>query len=277
MKKNKKYRLLALIGSLGILLSACSTAPINSHSSGIWDGLIVYNFSRAIIWLSRAFNNNYGIGIILFTIVVRIIILPLMIYQTRSMKKTGELQPQLKALQQKYSSRDTETMMKLQTEQRQLYKEAGVHPIASMLPLIVQLPIIFALYQAILRTPVLKTGEFLWLQLGNRDPYLVLPILAALFTFFSSWLSMKSQPETNGMVMMMTIFMPIVIFFTALSVPSALSLYWVVTNAFQVVQTLFIQNPWKMQRERDEKARAQREHDRAVAKAVRRAKRSHKK
>ncbi len=247
--------MLALIGSLGILLSACSTAPINSHSSGIWDGLIVYNFSRAIIWLSRAFNNNYGIGIILFTIVVRIIILPLMIYQTRSMKKTGELQPQLKALQQKYSSRDTETMMKLQTEQRQLYKEAGVHPIASMLPLIVQLPIIFALYQAILRTPVLKTGEFLWLQLGNRDPYLVLPILAALFTFFSSWLSMKSQPETNGMVMMMTIFMPIVIFFTALSVPSALSLYWVVTNAFQVVQTLFIQNPWKMQRERDEKAR----------------------
>ncbi|KRN78265.1 YidC/Oxa1 family membrane protein insertase [Fructilactobacillus lindneri] len=277
MKKFKKIATALMAVSLVFVLTACSNAPITSHSTGIWDGLIVYNFSRAIIWLSKAFDNNYGIGIILFTIIVRIIILPLMIYQTKSMKKTTEIQPQLKALQKKYSSRDTDTMMKLQAEQKKLYKEAGVHPFSSLLPMIVQLPIIFALYQAIWRTPALKTGHFLWLELGSRDPYFILPVLAALFTFFSSWLSMKSQPETNGMAMMMTIFMPIVIFFTALNVPSALSLYWVVTNAFQVVQTLIIQNPWKMKHEREEKLRAKKEHERAVEKAIRRAKKSHRK
>ncbi|WP_289847018.1 membrane protein insertase YidC [Fructilactobacillus ixorae] len=277
MKKWKKIATTLLVASLGLMLTACSNAPVNSHSTGIWDGLIVYNFSRAIIWLSKAFNNNYGIGIILFTIVIRILILPLMVYQTKNMKEMNELQPQLKALQKKYSSRDTETMMKLQAAQKELYKENGVHPFASMLPLIVQLPIIFALYQAIWRTPALKTGHFLWLQLGSRDPYFILPILAAVFTFLSSWLAMKSQPETNGTTMIMTVVMPLVIFFTALNVPSALSLYWVVTNAFQVVQALILQNPWKLQRERTEKQRAQRQHDREIQKAMKRAKKSHRK
>ncbi|USS88148.1 membrane protein insertase YidC [Fructilactobacillus hinvesii] len=277
MKKWKKMAAMLLVASLGLVLTACSNAPVNSHSTGIWDGLIVYNFSRAIIWLSKAFNDSYGIGIIIFTIIVRILILPLMVYQTKNMKEMNELQPQLKALQKKYSSRDTETMMKLQEAQKALYKENGVHPFASMIPLIVQLPIIFALYQAIWRTPALKTGQFLWLQLGSRDPYFVLPILAAIFTFLSSWLSMKSQPETNAMAFTMTLIMPVIIFFTALNVPSALSLYWVVTNAFQVGQTLLLQNPWKLQREREEKQREKRQHEREVQKAIKRAKKSHRK
>ncbi|WP_413628031.1 membrane protein insertase YidC [Fructilactobacillus vespulae] len=277
MKKFKKIATVLSVLSLVFVLTACSNAPITSHSTGIWDGLIVYNFSRAIIWLSNTFGHDYGIGIIIFTIIIRVIILPLMIYQTKNMKEMAELQPQLKAIQKKYSSRDTDTMMKLQAEQKALYKEAGVHPMASMLPMIVQLPVIFALYQAIWRTQELKTGEFLWLQLGSKDPYFVLPILAALFTFLSSWLAMKSQPETNGMTMSMTVIMPVVILFTALSVPSALSLYWVITNAFQVVQTLIIQNPWKMARERAEKKQAQKQRERAVEKAIRKAKKSHKK
>lgn len=86
-------------------------------------------------------------------------------------------------------------MSKLREEQQKLYSEAGVNPVAGCLPLLVQLPILWALYQAIWRTNVLKTGQFLWLKLGVKDPYFVLPILAALFTFISTWLSMKSQPE----------------------------------------------------------------------------------
>ncbi|KID42452.1 YidC/Oxa1 family membrane protein insertase [Fructilactobacillus fructivorans] len=274
MKKLKRIATTAMIASLGLVLTACSNAPITNHSKGIWDGLVVLNFSRVIIWLSKFFGDNYGIGIIIFTIIVRIILLPLMMYQTKSMKKTQEIQPQLKALQKKYSSKDSETMEKLQTEQQKLYKEAGINPWAGCLPMVVQLPVIFALYQAIWRTHILRTGHFLWLQLGNPDPYYILPVLAALFTFLSSWLSMKGQPESNGMTTMMTIGMPIIIFFTALNVPSALSLYWVVTNAFQVVQTLLIQNPWKINREREEKEREKRQHDRAVKKAIRKAKQS---
>ncbi|AYF92056.1 membrane protein insertase YidC [Apilactobacillus bombintestini] len=277
MKKIKKYLSLTTIVGLVFLLTACSNKPITSHSTGLWDGVIVLNFSRAIIWLAKLFGSSYGMGIVAFTIIVRIIILPLMIYQTKSMKKTQELQPKLKELQKKYSSKDTETMKKLREEQQRLYAEAGVNPVAGCLPLLVQLPILWALYQAIWRTNILKSGEFLWLQLGHRDPYFIMPVLAAVFTFLSSWLAMKSQPEQNGMTKGMMFGMPIIIFFMALNIPAAISIYWVVTNAFQAGQTLVIQNPWKIQKEREEKARAERQHQHKIEKAIRKAKKSHRK
>lgn len=280
MKNVKKYkRTLLMLGivSLVFILSACSNKPITNQSTGIWDGLIVLNFSRAIIWLANLFGGSYGVGIIVFTIIIRVILLPLMIFQTRSMRKTQEVQPQLKALQKKYSSKDRETMAKLQAEQQKLYSEAGINPLMGCLPALVQLPIIWALYQAIWRTAVLRSGTFLWLQLGHKDPYFILPILAALATFLSSWLTTKSAPETNSMNMMMVVGMPVVVFFTALNVASSLSLYWTVSYVFQVGQTLLIQNPWKIQAERDEKQKEKTKHDRAIKKAVRRAKQSKRK
>jgi len=200
-----------------------------------------------------------------------------MIFQTRSMRKTQEVQPQLKALQKKYSSKDRETMAKLQSEQQKLYSEAGINPMMGCLPALVQLPIIWALYQAIWRTAVLRSGTFLWLQLGHKDPYFVLPILAALATFLSSWLTTKSAPESNSMNTMMIVGMPVVVFFTAMNVASSLSLYWTVSYVFQVGQTLLIQNPWKIQAERDQKEKAKAEHERIVKKAMRRAKQSKRK
>ncbi|CAM3112985.1 membrane protein insertase YidC [Lactiplantibacillus plajomi] len=276
MKKYKKILAMLAVLAIALVLTGCSNAPITENSTGFWDGLIILNFSRAIIWLSNLFGQSYGMGIILFTLIIRIIILPLMIFQTRNMVAMQEIQPQLKAIQKKYSSRDMETQQKLQAEMKQLYAKHGVHPMASMLPLLVQLPILIALYQAIWRTQVLKSGTFLWLQLGSKDPYYVLPILAALFTFASSWLAMKSQPETNGMTTSMTYLMPIVILITAINVPSALSLYWVISNAFQVGQTLLLQNPFKINRERAEKKQAERDRKKALEKARKRAIRNHK-
>ncbi|WP_054652324.1 membrane protein insertase YidC [Limosilactobacillus equigenerosi] len=253
-----------------MILAACSNQPINSHSTGIWDHYIVYNCSQFIIWLSKHFG-GYGMGIIIFTILIRIIILPLMYYQTKSMLKTQELAPKLKELQQKYSTRDRETMQKLQMEQQRLYKEAGVNPFASLLPLLVQLPVMWALYQAIWRTNVLRSGSFLWVQLGSTDPYLILPILAALFTFISSWLAMASMPEKNPMSTSMTYIMPIFIFIMALQFTSAITLYWVVSNAFQVGQVLLLQNPFKLRKEREAKQRAEKARQRKLAKAKRQA------
>ncbi|MBD8085142.1 membrane protein insertase YidC [Limosilactobacillus sp. c9Ua_26_M] len=270
MKKVKSVLSLAAIGSLTLFLAACSNKPVTSHSTGLWDHYIVYNFSRFIIWLS---NNcgGYGMGIIIFTIIIRVLLLPLMFYQTKSMLKTQELAPKLKAIQKKYSSRDRESMVKMQEETSKLYKEAGVNPWASMLPMIIQLPIMWALYQAIWRTPELRHGTFLWLQLGHTDPYYILPILAALFTFLSSWLSMASMPERNAMTSAMTWFMPIMVFFMALGFSSAITLYWVVSNAFQVVQTLLLQNPFKIRREREAKEKQAKAKKRKLEKAKRRA------
>ena len=270
MKKVKRVLSLAAIGSLTLFLAACSNKPVTSHSTGLWDHYIVYNFSRFIIWLS---NNcgGYGMGIIIFTIIIRVLLLPLMFYQTKSMLKTQELAPKLKAIQKKYSSRDRESMVKMQEETSKLYKEAGVNPWASMLPMIIQLPIMWALYQAIWRTPELRHGTFLWLQLGHTDPYYILPILAALFTFLSSWLSMASMPERNAMTSAMTWFMPIMVFFMALGFSSAITLYWVVSNAFQVVQTLLLQNPFKIRREREAKEKQAKAKKRKLEKDKRRA------
>lgn len=237
--------------------------------TGFWHGVIIANFSRSILGVSAWFGNNYGLGIIAFTILIRLLILPLMVYQTQSMRKMQEVAPALKAIQAKYPNRDTESMAAMQAEQSALYKEAGVNPFASFLPLIVQMPILIALYTAIRTTKQLETGTFLWAQLGQHDHLFILPILAALFTFASSYLVMMGQPEKNSMTTSMTYIMPIMIFIFAINVPSALSLYWVVSNAFQVAQTWTIQNPFEIRREREAKKRAEKDRERAIRKAKR--------
>lgn len=261
MKKNKKKwlkRLVLLAGMVGLLvvLTGCGTSQITEHSTGIWDRYIVYNFARCISFLS--FGGNHAVGIILFTILIRIILLPLMHYQTKQMRRTQEVQPKLKELQQKYSSRDPETQRRLQEETQRLYAEYNVNPMAGCLPLLIQMPILMALWQAMSRVESLTNGQFLWMDLSKPDPYFILPILAAIFTFISSKLTSMTQIESNMSMNMMNYIMPVMIFFMGMNLASGLSLYWVVSNAFQVGQTLLINNPYKIRREREEKLRQER-------------------
>lgn len=266
MKKQQKQGLL-LIGlvSLIFVLSACGTTPITNESTGIWERYIVYYFAEAIKFLSL--SENSGIGIILFTLIIRLLLLPLMNMQTKSMRKTQELQPKLKALQEKYASKDPETQQQFREEQQRLYAENDVNPYIGCLPLLLQMPIMMALYQAISRVPELKQGTFLWLNLGKADPYLILPILAAVFTFLSSYLTNLGQAEANASLKVMTYTMPVMIFIMGMSVASGLSLYWTVSNAFQVGQTLLINNPFALKRAREEKERQQKEREKALKKA----------
>lgn len=266
MKKRKRLLLMMALVSLVVLLSACGTSEVSAQSTGFWERYVVYYFAEAIKWLSV--GGSRGIGIILFTLIIRIILLPLMNFQTKSMRKTQELQPKLKELQKQYSSKDTATQQKLREEQQRLYAENGVNPYAGCLPLIVQMPILMAIWQAISRVPELREGSFMWLDvLGNPDPYFILPILAAVFTFGSTYLSSMSQVESNPSMKIMTYTMPIMILVMGINLPSALSLYWVVSNAFQVGQTLLINNPYKIIREREEVVRQEKERERALRKA----------
>ncbi|MGB2575537.1 YidC/Oxa1 family membrane protein insertase [Leuconostoc citreum] len=263
--------ILAII-ALAIIIVASLTFKGHVASNSFWSA-IVAAFTSSILGTSAWLGNNYGLGIIVFTILIRFLILPLMVYQIQSMMKMQVVQPALKALQAKYPGKDTESRQLMMAEQQALYKKEGVNPFASMLPLIVQMPVLFALYQSIYNSPVLKSGKFLWLQLGSHDPYYVLPVLAAVFTFASSWLSMQSTPEQNGMTKAMPYIFPVVIFFSAMAVPSALSLYWVVGNLFQTIQTFFLQNPFKIRRERELAAQKERDMKRKIKKAKRSAKR----
>lgn len=271
-KSLKKYIGVALLLSVVLVLAGCSNLnePITSNSTGFWDHYVIYSFSRFILWLASLVNNSYGWAIIIFTILVRVILLPLNWYQIKSMNKQMKIQPQMQALQKKYSAKDVDTQQKLRDETQKLYSEAGVNPVAGCLPLVIQLPVMFALYQAIYKTTQLRNGSFLWMQLGKADPYYIMAILAAVFTFLSTYISSYSQPTQNSKTKIMTWVMPIFIFVPALTFPSAITIYWVVTNAFQVLQTLAFQNPFKYRREQREAAEAEKEKQRRLRKAKKR-------
>lgn len=273
-KRNKKT--LLMIGLVGfvIFLSACArTEPIGPESEGFWDGIIIYNLSRFILWLSDLLGGSYGAAIIVFTALGQILLLPLTNYQQKTMEKTQEIQPQLEALREKYSARDEATQEKLMEETKRLQEEAGVNPLASFLPLLIQFPIFIALYQTVTRTPELASGNFLWLELGSPDPYYILPLLAAAFTALNSWMMQYGNPRANSSAAM-TWIMPIMIFFITFRVASSLALYFVASNATRVIITLITNNPFKKRQRIEEEEREKEEAERRRKRALRKARRT---
>ena len=282
-KKSTKRLLaaLALVTVFALVLSGCATqttqkpTPISHNSSNWWDAWVVYYLSQFVLWIAKVCGGSYGWAIIIFTVIIRVILLPLNAVQINSTRKMQEIQPELKALQEKYSSKDLETRNKLNEETQKLYKEAGVNPYAGCLPMVIQLPVMWALYQAIWRTPELQNGKFLWMDLGKPDPYYILPILAAVFTFLSSYIATLSVPKSSQTTMtkMMSYVMAIMVGIWAIIFQSAISLYWVISNLFQVGQTLVLQNPFKYRKEQEAKEEAVRERQRKMRRAYKRIKR----
>lgn len=282
-KKSTKRLLaaLALVTVFALVLSGCATqttqkpTPISHNSSNWWDAWVVYYLSQFVLWIAKVCGGSYGWAIIIFTVIIRVILLPLNAVQINSTRKMQEIQPELKALQEKYSSKDLETRNKLNEETQKLYKEAGVNPYAGCLPMVIQLPVMWALYQAIWRTPEMQNGKFLWMDLGKPDPYYILPILATVFTFLSSYIATLSVPKSSQTTMtkMMSYVMAIMVGIWAIVFQSAISLYWVISNLFQVVQTLVLQNPFKYRKEQEAKEEAERERQRKMRQAYKRIKR----
>jgi len=251
-----------------LVLTACGTSEVTSQSTDLWEKFVFF-FAETIRFLS--FNSSLGIGIILFTIVIRTVLLPVFQIQMNSSRKMQEAQPHIKALQAKYPGKDMESRNLLATETQKLYKELGVNPLASFIPLFIQMPVLLALFQALTRVEFMKTGHFLWLNLAEKDPYFILPVLAALFTFFSTWLSNKALPEKNGGTAVMTYLMPGLLFFFAVYAASGVALYWTVSNAYQVGQTLLLSNPFKIIAEREAKAKAERQLEMKKKRALQKA------
>lgn len=218
-----------------MLLSACGRSDVTSHSTGLWERLILM-FGKAIQGLS--FGGSIGLGIIIFTILIRAVMIPLYNRQIKSSRELQELQPELRRLQSEYPGRENREA--LAYAQQDLYKEHGVNPYASFVPLLIQFPILMALYGALTRVPELREGTFLWVDLGQKDPYFILPILAAAFTFLSTWLTNKAAKDRSAMLLVMNIMLPIFIFWFGTQISSGVALYWAVSNAFQVVQILVL-------------------------------------
>ncbi|MFJ7639745.1 YidC family membrane integrase SpoIIIJ [Peribacillus sp. NPDC097264] len=245
-----KKRILLIIGlaSIMMLLSGCTEIkePITADSEGFWNSYIVYPLSSLIIYISELFGGSYGLGIIAVTLIIRLILLPLMIKQVKSSKAMQAIQPEMKELQAKYSSKDAATQQKLQKETMALFSKYNVNPLAGCLPIVVQMPILIGFYHAISRTHEISLHSFLWFDLGSPDPYYILPIIAGITTFIQQKLSMagmNSNPQMAAQMTMMLYIMPVMIVIFAINFPAALSLYWVVGNLFGIVQTYFIKGP----------------------------------
>jgi YidC/Oxa1 family membrane protein insertase len=239
--------------------------------SQIWSLLILNPMINSLLWIYNLLANNFGLAIIVFTILVRLITYPLTASQMKSTQKMQEMQKSKKwqDIQKKYKD-DRE---KLSQEQMKLYKEMGVNPFGSCLPTLIQFPIIIGLYQSInsalppAPTQLLNLSNhvypftnaasliplnnyFLWLDLSVPEKdystimigSFVIPILAILVvvsTFFQS--KLMTPPSTTGdqgagMTRAMNLYMPLFMGYLAYSFPSGLALYFVASNLVGVLQ-----------------------------------------
>nr|WP_245741977.1 membrane protein insertase YidC [Anaerobacillus arseniciselenatis] len=217
-----------------------NTTPITAESPGFFNHFLVYPFSWLLMKTALIFGDSYGFSIILVTILIRVMLLPVMIKQTKNMKAMQQLQPKINELKEKYSDKDEKTQKKLQEEMINLFQAEGVNPISSgCLPVLIQMPILLAFYYAIMRTEEIARHSFLWFDLGAPDPFYILPVLAAVTTFIQMKVS-AVQSSANNQLAVLNNIMPLMILFFAINFPSALSLYWVVGGVFGIVQTYFI-------------------------------------
>lgn len=233
----------------------------------MFNTFIVDPMINALLVLYDLLFNNYVLAIAVFTILVRLVTLPLNLRQQRSMQKTQEIQPQIKKIQEKYK----DNPQRMQEE----FKAIGYNPTESLmgcLPLLIQMPILFGLYRAIIvtlgstpqamfeltqrtysfidLTPLLPVSNFfLWLNLGQPDPYYILPILV----FSTMWLQQKLlTPQTapnkdkkdndpaQAMSKSMQTTMPLMFGFFSLSFPSGLSIYFVLSNLIGIAQGYYM-------------------------------------
>lgn len=197
---------------------------------------------------------DYGLTLIVFTVIVRACLFPLYADQIKHSSRMADMQPKMKALQKKYAN-DKET---LNVKMMELYKEEKFNPMRGCLPMIIQMPIIFGLF-ALLRDPMAFINgnemlmavheSFIWIpDLSQPDPW-ILPILAGITTFFSYSLTqnqnaMGDNNQMAPMMSMMKYFFPIMIVWMGRSFPAGLTIYWFVGTFIQVFQTLAL-NKWK--------------------------------
>ena len=232
----------------------------------MWD-LFISLFVNVLIWIYDVVGHNFGLAIILFTILIRIVTWPLNAQQMKSAAAMQELQndKEWQAIQKKYA-KDRE---KLAQEQMRIYREKGINPFGSCLPTLIQFPIIIALYQSIIRalasTPLdlLKlsrslslpnvseliplNSKFLWMDLGRPEAVVLfgigiptLALVVAITTYIQAKLTMPPSPnpgdQTAAMSNMMSIYMPLLLGYFAITFASGLSIYFITSNVLGIVQ-----------------------------------------
>ena len=216
--------------------------------------------------LLYGFIGNYGLSIIIFTVFVKLCLYPLYIKQTKSTAMMSEMQPKIKAIQNKYANDQEMMNIKMQ----ELYKEEKFNPMGGCLPMLIQMPIIMGLF-ALLRNPMRYITKdsmifafhepFLWLKdLSQPDPW-ILPIIAGVATFIAFTMNRMLQDtgsdaanQSAAMMKMMQYIFPVMILWMARSFPAGLALYWAVSQIIQIGFNIHLQTMRKkIKREQKER------------------------
>lgn len=234
-------------------LKTCSEySPSDISYTGLWETIFVKPLAWIIIKVGDLVA-NYGIAVMILGIVIRLILLPFTkksLMQSENMKKA---QPEIQAIQRKYSNvQDQSQMMQMGQEMNMVYKKYNVSPAGGCVTAFIQLPILLAFLEAINRVPAIFEGELLSLQLGTSPSvgiqkgnylYIIIIILIIASTYFSYKNAMSANggnDEQAKQMKSMMIFMIAFISIASLSLPTALALYWIVSNVFVIIQNFIV-------------------------------------
>lgn len=178
---------------------------------------------------------SYGLAIIILTVIIKILLYPLTKKQIESMRGMQEIAPKLKKLQEKHK----DNPQLLQQKMIQLYQDAGVNPMAGCLPMLIQMPILMAMYYTFFSFDYGGGApSFLWVpNLSETDPTYIMPLLAAFTTFLMQKIS---TVEVTQQTKIMMVFFPLFMGFISINLPAGLVLYWATQNIVQIVQQLLI-------------------------------------
>jgi YidC/Oxa1 family membrane protein insertase len=226
--------------------------------SQLWN-LLLQGMVNSLLFLYNVLGHNFALSVAVFTVLVRLLTLPLTLPAQRSAKVQQEIQPEIEQIRKKYAKdkeKQTQEMMKL-------YREKGINPAMGCLPMLLQLPIMLAFYQSIVKalanTPLqmISLGKsvatslshlvplgsrFLWLDLGYPDTTFVLPILVVVTTWVQQKMATppSTDPQAASMSQSMQITMPLMFGFITMSLASGLAVYFVVSNLVGIVIQYFI-------------------------------------
>jgi YidC/Oxa1 family membrane protein insertase len=201
-------------------------------------GLIARPLFLWLLWTHEHMASNWGVSIIILTVIINLALLPLRITSMKSALKMQKLQPQMKAIQERYKKYPLRDPRRadMNTEISALYKKEGANPAGGCLPLVIQMPFLFAFYSMLGVALELRQAPFLWLHdLSSPDKLFILPVLIVISTLFVQKMTPNAGMDP-AQQRMMTFMMPLMLGFFSWSLASGLSLYWVVGNIIAIAQ-----------------------------------------
>ena len=232
-------------------LPVCTEISITEGGyESIWTSVFVKPLAWVIVKIGKLVG-NYGLSIIIVTILIKLILFPLTYKTLKQSEIIKKVQPKLNKIEKKYAGKtDQESMMMKSNEMMAIYKEYKINPMSGCLMSFLQIPLFFAFYESLYRLPLLFEGKFLGLHMGMTPLaaagqgnwyYLILPIIVGFVTYYSFKMN-KNQTQNDQMKQMNMMFnvMVVMIFITSFSMSVAIIIYWIINSILGIIQNLIV-------------------------------------